>query len=286
MPDNFYVMNLTEWIRQIKPVFVVAPSARNGITLMQRLLNSTRQIVIYGENVDLMDRLPAMVHTAVVTHTQFGEQFEASRRRFFNETTEGWTSNLWPSSEHNMLIMFEAFNKVAAMYQQTTEQNGLSRWGVKNPMTSPHMVMRLRAIIPQARFIFLYRNLYDVLRSARARKFIDSPESRDQYITNWHDNMLAVLDNPMPDTLIMSHEDLVANPQESIAAIEQFAEVQGIDPAVLDQKINTFVGPTEAGLSPTGYIEPEPLTEEDVESAQRIAGSLLERLGYADVAIQ
>ena len=42
------VMN--EMKKSLDPVFVFAPSARCGITLVQRLLNSTGQIVVHKED--------------------------------------------------------------------------------------------------------------------------------------------------------------------------------------------------------------------------------------------
>lgn len=274
-------MNLTDAVKQLTPVFIVAPSARNGITLLQRMLNSTRQIIIYGENGDFMDRLPSLVHSAVNTHTTMGDEFDASRKKFLSETTEYWTSNLWPSSEQNLLIMFEAFNRAAAMYQQCTQQYGFARWGVKNPMITPQMIERLHILLPQARFIFIHRNLYEVVQSARARQFITDDASRDSFIEAWKNNIQAVLSKPAAHVLVVKHDELVTDRAANIANIERFAGISGIDQSVLDRKINTFIGAKSAGMSPTGYIEPRPLTNADTKAIERITGDILSELEYA-----
>ena len=51
-------MDLQQAMAAHAPIFITAPSARNGVTLIQRLLNSTRQIMVFGENTLLVDHLP------------------------------------------------------------------------------------------------------------------------------------------------------------------------------------------------------------------------------------
>ena len=66
-------------------MFVVAPCARNGVTLLQRLLNSSRKIIVYGENVYFMHRLPEMVRFIVHAYKTHGKSIEASRQRFLDQ---------------------------------------------------------------------------------------------------------------------------------------------------------------------------------------------------------
>jgi hypothetical protein len=44
------------------PIIIVGPTTRCGTTLLQRALNSTRKIVIYGENFMFMQKYPDMIH--------------------------------------------------------------------------------------------------------------------------------------------------------------------------------------------------------------------------------
>ena len=59
-------MNLAKLVKQMTPVFLVAPTARNGITLIQRLLNTTRQIIVYGENPAFVQTMPSLPSNWVV----------------------------------------------------------------------------------------------------------------------------------------------------------------------------------------------------------------------------
>ena len=61
--------DLGTYVQNLQPVFITAPTARNGVTLVQRLLNSSKQIIVYGENTDFMSVLPKLVHSTVkMTH--------------------------------------------------------------------------------------------------------------------------------------------------------------------------------------------------------------------------
>jgi len=273
-------MDLAEAVKQMTPVFVVAPTARNGITLVQRLLNSTRRIIVYGENTDFVERLPTLVHSAVQTHTESGVEIARSREKFLNETTEYWTSNLWPDTLNYMLVMFESFYKTALLYEQYSLHIGFQRWGVKNPMVSAQMIERLNVLMPRARFVFIYRNLYHTARSAKARQFIKTDGDLEAFAGRWREHLAAVLDKPQPHLLPIRYETLLDERAPTVAQIAEFAGVEGIDPAVLERKINTFEGATSAGLSPTGYIDPAPLTPADVKTIRHAAGAVLDKLDY------
>ena len=274
-------MNLAQLVKQMTPVFVVAPTARNGITLIQRLLNTTRQIIVYGENTAFVQTMPSLVHSAVQTHVRLGPEMEETRKRFLHETTEFWSSGLWPDTNRFQLLAFEAFYKMAAHYQGCTEDYGHVRWGLKNPMDGPQMIERLQILMPAARFVFIYRDLFDVARSAKSRQFIRNSDDLVHYARTWRENLTAVLADRSDRVCALQYEDLLARPEHHIPRLEQFAGVTGIDAGVLDRKINTFDGPEDRGLSPTGYVEPQTLSGEEIRTLREHAAPALELGGYA-----
>lgn len=272
--------DLATIVQQMPAVYIVAPTARNGVTLMQRLLNSTGQAMIFGENYYFIENLPHLVHSLAATHTQSGQAVAASRQRFASGETEYWSSDLNPDTQAMMLIGFEAFYKTVAVYQQTAQQCGRNRWGVKNPITTPQSIERLHILMPAAKFIFIYRNVFDVIRSAKARRFVNHPIELEQYVMRWTKNTQAVLNADWPHVMPLRYETLVAEPEPQIARIEQFTGLTGVDRSVMQRKINTFTGPIEQGASPTGYVPPEELTEEEQQCVQRIAGDQMAQLNY------
>ncbi len=273
-------MSVDQVQRTCKPVFVIGPTARNGITLIQRLLNSSRQIIVYGENTGFFHALPAIAITAWETHRKLAGEFNEAREQFLAGQTEGWTSNLWPDSGRFTNALCEGFYKAAMVYEQCSQEYGYTRWGLKNPLSDPYIIPRLITLLPHCRFVFMHRHLFDIVKSAKARKFITGDEQLVEYARLYQMNMNAVLNTPRAQTLIIRHADLVADPEPMLQRLESFVGVTGIDRSVMQRKINTFPGTKDQGRSETGYIEPEPVTEREKAICMEIARPMLEQAGY------
>ena len=247
-------MSIAQHAQALMPVFVTAPTARNGVTLIQRLLNSTRQIIVYGENLTLMSTLPSSVHSNVFFFNTAGAELKESRERFLSGDSEYWTSNLWPDVEAFMLQLFDAFYRGVTLYDESSKRDGFQRWGIKTPMDSPQMISRMRSLMPRARFVFIYRDPFEVLRSAKARNFVTDLHSVREYTYKWarHTNEVLADDN---GTLLVPHHELVESPAQWIDELERFTGVRGIDRSVMERRINTF--------GDEGYVDPTPLTNDE-----------------------
>ncbi len=256
-------------MQSLSPIIVTAPTARNGVTLLQRLLNSSRQIIVYGENTMIMDHLPKIVRSATFFYKASGEEVKEARRKFLSETTESWTSNLWPDMEAFMLRMYDAFYAGTLVYEQSTRQYGYERWGIKIPMTNPGMVEIFRVLMPNCSVVGIYRNPYEVVRSAKARNFITDLAGVQHYAAQWAANLRA-LQEKSGEVHLIAHDDLAANPEAVITKLERVTGVTGMDRTVMDRRINSF----------EGYVEPEPLTDEEAAAIQAHAGEMMVKMGY------
>lgn len=273
---------LCESVQQMQPVFVVAPCARNGVTLLQRLLNSSRKIIVYGENLYFMHQMPELVQSIDQAYKTYGSALEASRQRFLNQTTDYWSSDLWPDCEKFMLLIYDAFYNAAMLYEQSSRQYGFSRWGIKNPLLNLNMMNNLSVLMPGAKFIFIYRNLFDVVRSAKARGFVKTPQDFQNLAQQWQQNTAGALNIKHNNLLQIKYETLVENPAAGIRQIEGFTDIQGIDPSVMERKINTFENSKLEGTSPTGYVAPEDLTPAETDILRKQAQAALGLTGYTD----
>lgn len=274
--------DLAQYVQQLTPVFITAPTARNGVTLLQRLLNSSRKIIVYGENLSFMSVLPKLVHSAVQVHTERTAEFAAAREQFLKQTTEGWTSNLWPEPQPLMMVAFEAFYKSAVAYQQSTEKYSYQRWGVKNPLNEPQMIERMRILMPKARFVFIYRHPFDVIKSAKSRKFVTDEAQLRRYALQWREVLSNVVAYNFPEVWVLKYEDLTANPEPVIDQLERFAGVTGIDRSVMKRKINTFALPSDQmeGANEKGYVKPDELSSDEKKIITDIAGDVMQQFGY------
>jgi len=275
-------ITLDQYVQRMEPIFVIAPSARNGITLIQRLLNSTGEIIVYGENAMFMDRLPLLVNTAHNEHEKMKGPFAASRRRFLTQGGEYWSSDLWPDSERFFLVLLEAFYKAAVLYQEHARSDGFPHWGIKNPLSTALMIDRLKVLIPRSRFIFVYRNLFDVARSAKARQFVKSEDDLAKLAQQWQTNVIGVMDAAWDNVCVLRYEEMLVRPEEQIRRIERFTGLDGIDRSVMTRKINTFEGALKNGCSPTGYIPPAALGRREAQVLCAQASVALGRTGYED----
>ncbi len=266
------------------PVFVTAPTARNGVTLLQRLLNSSRQIIVYGENAHFCEHLPAAVCEMLRIQRTAAQTQAESRRRFLQETTEFWTSNLWPDAEAYLNQTLATFQDFARLYATCTKRYGYNRWGIKHPFSSIAAFESFFMMFPQARFVYVYRNVFDVARSAKARRFVKNAADCARLAASWQQSVLRVRDVQRDNLLRIRYEDLVAEPNAWITRLADFTGVTGIDPSIMQRKINTFRGPRDHGYSPTEYIAPTALTDEEHDAIASAADAGLRAMHYVDRA--
>lgn len=257
---------------QIEPVIVSAPTARNGVTLIQRLLNSSRKIIVFGENAMVASKLPEIVHTGVNELSAHSDSLKASRDRFLSGDSEYWSSDLWPDEQAFIRALLTSFTSLVSVYEQSARSFGFTRWGIKHPMDKPTMLGQLLALLPRARAIFVYRDPFEVIASAKSRSFVQDEAGVREYAENWSKNLQKVRDDASPRVLTLRHEDLAGpNAGQWIGRIEAHTGVAGIDPEVLSRRINTFGDPQSGG----SYIEPTPLSDRERAIIEEVAGEAL-----------
>jgi hypothetical protein len=279
-PENDGGAEVNRLAHSFSPTIITAPTARNGITLIQRLLNSTRQAMVFGENIHFFDWLPRIAMQSYLAHARLQDEFEQSREKFLHETTEYWSSNLFPDSGNCTAIAFEAFYKYATNYQQTAHHCGFRHWGMKNPMPEPDTIRTLSQLLRPARFVFMYRNPFDVVASAKARRFVTNTQQAAAYARQWRQHLQAIHDQPPTHLLMMQYESLVSDPEPLLQELETFTGLTGIDRSVLDRKINTFAASDTEGQSPSSYIPPQALTDAERGAIYAEAGDMLKWAGY------
>jgi hypothetical protein len=262
------------------PLFIFSPNARCGITLLQRLINSTRQIIVYGENAFLTVALPAHL----VEMAGQGPALADARRRLLGGQYDFWSSSIWPPVARWQQGVVEAVGHLLSVYQRSAADDGYPRWGIKNPIPDGRYLQIFHEIRPDARFIFIYRHIADILRSQKARKWITDLRKLAVEAARWVQVTGYMQDAASSERVMMiRYEQMVADPDAHADRLEAFAGVEGIDRSVFDRKVNTFVGDQKNGHSPDEYIPPEELTDAELEVTHQVAGAMLKRLEYPGV---
>ena len=274
-------IKIPEHIRGSSPVFVFSPTARNGITLIQRLLNSSHKIVVYGESPDVIDISQVVYRRMQETMMHWRTRAQA-REKFRSGMTEFWSSNLGPDDVQLLQVQVDNFSRIIGFYQQWSKEFGYNRWGLKQPLPNLIPLDLLHQFLGNARFVYMYRNLFDVARSSKARTWLKTEEDFAELARRWQDNLLPMIDSPRERVLMIKYEDLVADPGTHIKRLEEFTGITGIDNKVMERKINTFDEIIENGKSPIQYIEPKELTDQESSIIYEHAAQCLEKTGYRD----
>jgi Sulfotransferase family len=183
------------------------------------------------------------------------------------------------------------FGITAAIYEEYRRARGKPRWGCKSTFMVDH-VDDVLAEYPAARFIWLVRDPRDVAASAKHAVF--GPYHPYLMATLWlrqQQRAQAALDRHGPGVVHrLRYEDLVGRPEQEIDKLCAFLE-EPFEPAMV-QPHRTGAARRTARLSASWRNTGEPISERSVgryekaltpaerRQVERVAGPLMERLGY------
>ena len=157
---------------------------------------------------------------------------------------------------------------------------GRPHWGMKRPACDLSTLRMLRSLMPSARTVYIYRNIFDCIRSAKARQFVASTDDIREMVLDWRNNIIDIEQADAEDKIILiKYEDLTANPESQLARLEKETGLRGIDRGVMAVKVNTWTGSDSGkGLAPDQYIPPAEIDEAERTLIRETAGDLLVRL--------
>ncbi len=143
------------------PIFILAPIWRSGSTLVQRILNTGDDLVIWGENHGLISHF-ANNYTKLQHFAKSG--IDGKAHVHFNEERGRDSSNLWlantnPPGEHYLSCAKDFIESYYKLYSD--------RWGFKEVRYGKKEVELLCSLFPNARFIFVVRDIIDCYRSTK-----------------------------------------------------------------------------------------------------------------------
>ena len=264
----------------LAPIVVTSPTARCGTTLVQRLLTASQNGFVFGEEIGNQIRV---LTTWFVGEMQRVDRSGAAIDEEFVQALEGrsadWRPGLLPPSSVLMKAWVETYYQMPSVLAQYADSIGRPQWGFKYPGLTRDAIKAFLQLMPQARVVYVFRNLYDVLKSAKARRFVNTPEETVEFCAQWATNMNEIAPLIGNDRItFLKYEDFVTQREAHVQFLEQRLGVTGLDVSVFEAKINTFKGAEEGGFSPSGYIEPVDLSEADRATISETAGPVLERL--------
>ena len=77
------------------PVFIWAPAQRCGTGLLQRLITSSKEVIVFGEDRFLTDNLPNLM----LEHAEHAEQIKQDTGKLASGDHSGWYPSALPNYE-------------------------------------------------------------------------------------------------------------------------------------------------------------------------------------------
>ena len=223
------------------PVFLLSSIWRSGSTLLQRLLMSDPQLLIWGEPFAQRDPVRQLGDMFLPFDDRYPTpgHFISERLEGANfSLTDSWVANMYPSVEdlqrsHRALL--------DTLLAEPARTRGFSRWGVKEIRLDAYHGEYLQRLYPNCRLVFLIRNPYSAFKSYIARagwyeRFPDRPVFDAQsFARQWRRVTESFLERgPAIGAFTLTFEEMTSDP----AALQRLSAHTGttIDASVLQVK--------------------------------------------------
>jgi len=264
----------------LSPVIITAPTARCGTTLVQRLLCTGDNSFLYGEEVGLHIRtLTTYLIGLIQQFERGGAAADAEFEKALSGVQDDWRPGLMPPTQVMLKAWIETYYQIPAALADYGASIGRPIWGFKGPDYARDMLRAFLMLMPKAKIIYVFRDLTEALKSAKARRFATTDEEVAAFCSKWAANMREVSDlRSDARVLFLKYEDLIADHAATVAAVEAFTGATGLKADVFDVKVNTFIGDEARGFSPTQYIAPAELTAADRAAITTHAGPVIAAL--------
>jgi hypothetical protein len=271
---------VTRALQNYRMVFVWAPVSRCGTTLLQRLITSSREVFMFGEDRFFTRTVPQ----AMLAQTTVADSSAQARKKLEVGDYATWTAGVMPRHVEYIAALIKTFASICEAFETTAKAAGFPRFGTKLPQIHPQELAVIEKLLPRAKHVVLYRHVLDVLASQKSRLWVKTEADVREWTTKWTQGLHFALTHlaKAPNFSLLRYEDFIADRARSADFLCNFLELSSVDLAVFDQKVNTWVGREESGHGPNGYIAPKQLTDSEREAALAIARPVLGAAGYSD----
>ncbi len=228
-----------------KPVFIFASSWRSGSTLLQRYVTRTGKILVWGETGGALN--------AICAALAGWEQITADPSRVFPNKRGGGGGEAYlkfidtPKSEHprqwiaNLTPPYEEIVQgmramMTDLYGRHAHERGYDRFGIKETRCDLATATCLQAVFPDAKFLFLVRNPYDVMLSIKRRDWMGRQPGHDtlrMHAMHWKN--LSAQFRQAGFGMTVRYEDFISDPAVPERVLD-YLEIEARPPTDFIQK--------------------------------------------------
>lgn len=223
-----------------QPIFIFSSSWRSGSTLLQRFITATGEVLVWGETGGALNAIATAVagwdQITAESSRRFpdglGGKGEDAYRKFTAAPKSAhaslWIANLSPPYADILTSLRDMFD---GLYRQRAQDFGYSRYGFKETRCDLSTARQLQKLYPDARFIFLVRNPFDVIQSIKRRNWMGRPAGHatlKYHADHWRTR--ATQFRQADFGLKVRYEDFVADPALQILVLD-YLDIQSRPPA-------------------------------------------------------
>lgn len=261
-----------------KPVFIFSAGWRSGSTLVQRLISSTGEVLVWGESggalnciAEAMERFEQMLGPGSKRY-RFGYggngalQYETCRQPD-SQIAHQWIASMNAPRSVILKSISTLFHQV---YQVPAKERGFPRWGVKEVQCGIDTAKFLRDLYPQSKFVFFIRDPFACLRSIKKRDWMDMKGSREPlrfYAEHWRRLVNEFLGAGFG--LVLKYESLVDDPMV-VEELCDYVEITCVSPY-------GFIRRSHVDWPPARDVE---LTRMEKWKIRGLLKTEIERFGY------
>lgn len=261
---------------EINPVLLTSPTIRCGTTLLQRLLCSSSNALIYGEEIAKDLEMQLQIFTSrkmIYSHSR--QRFASSLGNVLQGDTKDWIPDLMPDIDGYLEALREGAFAGLLYCRRHAAEAGRRLWGFKYPGWPPHLLQMLSDAIPGTRVIYISRHLADCVRSARARGEIDGDAQLENFCSQWIDQEQFMRQwHAQHPVLMLTYESLTRDPDLAIRQLCDFLPFENLKPDVLQHKINNMARGSDTRHPDNDYIEPAVLTAAELAYIEKRVASM------------
>jgi hypothetical protein len=259
------------------PVFLLSSGWRAGSTLVQRLIVSSREILVWGEpyrNALYVQRFAEALRSFTDLHPNARDVSDISD---VDVLVREFIATLSP---HPLQLKKAQVRFFQTLYGEPTRQSGYPRWGLKEVRLNIDHARYLRWLFPRAKFVFVYRNPYDAFASYRLFEtwYASWPDipiiSPRQFGHLWNDLLRGFLEGHQEvDGFMLRFEEVITQKEATLAKLGDYLNVR-VDPAVLDLVVS---GRGEGGRE---HRPPPKVPAAEMRALHAAVKDLAQELGY------
>ena len=229
-------------LQSLSPILIASPVHRSGTTLLQRLLCSSPDTLIFGETLaNDINFFCSMLHNKNMlmggTDNWRAKQLEQVLQGDVNE----WIPDIMPDKDWVLKHFEKSIADYLAAFAQLAKEKGRPFWGTKLPGWQPPLLTSVFSYMPASKLLYIIRELEGCVRSAKLIGYCQAPADVEQFAQFWKMNQHSIRTAiPTQQVLTIDYQQLCEQPAKVIPQITSFTGIQAIDPNVLNHRINNY----------------------------------------------